>query len=148
MRKPASPVLFLSLAALFWVGTASIVAAPESVADAAKHGDLDKVRTLLARSADVDTAFGDGMTGLHWAARAGNTEMAELLLAAGADFEATTRIGAHTPLHVAAKAGRGPVVEILLEAGSDATATTSSEEGGAQGSRETSNGVRGGIEPV
>ena len=124
MRKPASRPLFLSLAALFYAGTASIVAAPESVADAAKQGDLEKVRTLLARSADVDTAFGDGMTGLHWAASAGNTEMAELLIAAGADFEATTRIGAHTPLHVAAKAGRGPVVEILLEAGSDATATT------------------------
>ena len=124
MRKPASPPLFLSLAALFWAGTASIVAAPESVANAAKHGDLEKVRTLLAQSADVNTAFGDGMTGLHWAARAGNVEMAELLIAAGANFEATTRIGAHTTLHVAAQAGRGPVVEILLEAGSDATATT------------------------
>ena len=125
MRKLSSPLLFLFLAALFWAGTVSTVAAPESVADAAKQGDLDKVRTLLAQSADVDTAFGDGMTGLHWAARAGNAEMAELLMAFGANLEATTRVGAHTPVHVAAKAGRGHVVEILLEAGSDANATTS-----------------------
>lgn len=124
MRKLGSPPSFLFLAALFWVATASIVAAPETVAEAAQRGDLDHVRSLLADGADVDSAFGDGMTGLHWAARGGNAAMAELLITFGANLEATTRIGAHTPLHVASKAGRGHVVAILLEAGSDANAIT------------------------
>ena len=124
MRKLGSPPLLLFLAALFWAGTASIVAAPESVAAATKRGDLEKLRSLLAQGADVDSALGDGMTGLHWAARGGNADIAELLITSGANLEATTRIGANTPLHVAAKAGRGHVVATLVEAGSDANAIT------------------------
>jgi ankyrin repeat protein len=112
------------LAAIFWAATPIIVAAPETVADAARRGDAEAVGTLLARGADVDAALGDGMTGLHWAARAGDDAIARRLVSAGADLEATTRIGAHTPLHVAAKAGRDAVVALLLEASGNANALT------------------------
>ena len=105
----------LYLAALFWVATAGTVAAPEapvaSVADAAMGGDVETLRALLEQGSDVNARFGDGMTGLHWAARNGNAAIAEVLIGAGADLEATTRIGAHTPLHVASAAGRAPVVK-------------------------------------
>ena len=118
----------LYLAALFWVATAGTVAAPEapvaSVADAAMGGDVETLRALLEQGSDVNARFGDGMTGLHWAARNGNAAIAEVLIGAGADLEATTRIGAHTPLHVASAAGRAPVVKPLLLAGANANAMT------------------------
>ena len=115
----------LFLAPLFWLSTAATVAAPEaSVADAAMGGDLETLRALVEQGADVNARFGDGMTGLHWAARQGNAQIAEFLIGAGADLEATTRIGAHTPLHVASSAGRASVVTALLTAGADANART------------------------
>ena len=39
------------------------------------------------------------MTALHWAAMKNDAELAQMLLYAGANVRATTRIGAYTPLH-------------------------------------------------
>ncbi|MYA12637.1 MAG: ankyrin repeat domain-containing protein, partial [Gemmatimonadetes bacterium] len=71
------------------------------VADAAMRDDVEAVRALIAEGADVNAPRGDGMTGLHWAALNGNAEIARMLIDAGADLEAVTRLGAHRPLHVA-----------------------------------------------
>jgi ankyrin repeat protein len=96
--------------------------APESpVADAAMRGDVATVRSLLQGGADVNETQGDGMTALHWAARNDNTELADILIYAGANLDAGTRIGNYTPLHVAAREGNAGVAEILLESGSDAS---------------------------
>ena len=100
------------------------------VADAAMTGDLASVRTLLSDGADVNAPQGDGMTALHWAARAANADLARLLLDAGADVDAATRIGAYTPLHLASEVGGAEVVGLLLEAGAEQTATTA-DVGGA-----------------
>ncbi|MYL06366.1 MAG: ankyrin repeat domain-containing protein, partial [Gemmatimonadales bacterium] len=100
------------------------------VADAAMTGDLASVRALLSDGADVNAPQGDGMTALHWAARAANADLARLLLEAGADVDAATRIGAYTPLHLASEVGGGEVVGLLLEAGAAQTATTA-DVGGA-----------------
>src|SRR5262249_58696324 len=54
-----------------------------------------------------------------WAALNGNAEIADLLIHAGANVRATTRLGAYTPLFMAAKAGRATLVEMLLKAGAD-----------------------------
>ena len=88
------------------------------------RNDVEAVRALLADGADVDVPRGDGMTGLHWAALNGNAEIAGLLIGAGADLDAATRLGAHTPLHVAGKEGHGEIVAILAEAGADVAAVT------------------------
>jgi uncharacterized protein len=91
---------------------------PESpVADAAMRGDAESVVTLLRRGADVNAAQGDGMTALHWAAERDDVSMAEMLRAAGAQLEPTTRIGGYVPLHVAAREGNEAMVRWLLEAG-------------------------------
>ncbi|WP_419860357.1 ankyrin repeat domain-containing protein [Candidatus Palauibacter sp.] len=100
------------------------------VADAAMTGDLASVRALLSDGADVNAPQGDGMTALHWAARAANTDLARLLLEAGAEVDAATRIGAYTPLHLASEVGGSEVVGLLLEAGAEQTATTA-DVGGA-----------------
>ena len=94
------------------------------VADAAMDGDIEAVRALLTEGADVNAPQGDGMTALHWAAEAGDVEMVEMLLYAGANLQGVTRLGAYTPLHLASKAGKDRVVARLLEAGADPSAYT------------------------
>ena len=104
---------------------APVVAAVDApLADAAMREDVQTVRALLAQGADPDTAHGDGMTALHWAAQHGNVEIVTLLLDAGADRGARTRLGAHTPLHVASRSARGTATAALLEAGADVNAVT------------------------
>ena len=110
----------LCLTALTWVSAA--IDAP--IADAAMRQDADAVRSLLTAGADVNAPQGDGMTGLHWAARYGATEIVRLLLNAGADHGVTTRLGDHTALHVASRAGQASSVLALLNAGAVVNALT------------------------
>jgi ankyrin repeat protein len=106
----------------------AIAAAPPTpIADAARQGDVQAVRTLLAQGADVNASAGDGMTALHWAAERGDVEMTRVLLSARADVARGTRIGGYTPLHVASRGGHTAVARLLLEAGADPrVATTNS----------------------
>lgn len=92
-----------------------------ALADAAMRRDVEAVKALLARKADVNETQGDGSTALHWAAYNSQPEMARLLLAAGADVGAKSRLGGLTPLMMAAKAGDGTIVKLLVEARSDVT---------------------------
>src|SRR5438046_4753647 len=87
--------------------TALLGAAPSSspVADSAMKGDRDAVRALLKQGADVSAAQGDGMTALHWAAERGDAALVDMLVYAGANVAAVTRIGHYTPLHLASKTG-------------------------------------------
>ncbi|MFA5908013.1 MAG: ankyrin repeat domain-containing protein [Vicinamibacterales bacterium] len=94
------------------------------VAEAAARGDKIAVKALLKSAADVNAAQGDGMTALHWAAMNGDLELAQMLVFAGANVRATTRLGAYTPLFLASQRGHGPVIEALIKAGSDVKAGT------------------------
>ncbi|MBL8138105.1 MAG: ankyrin repeat domain-containing protein [Acidobacteria bacterium] len=95
------------------------------VADAAMSGDRAAVKTLLQQGSDVNAAQGDGMTALHWAAMKNDAELGQMLVYAGANVKATTRLGGNTPLIIAARNGNAPVVGVLLKAGADAKAATS-----------------------
>ena len=100
--------------------------APEApVADAAQRDDVEQVQSLLRSGADVNAAQGDGMTALHWAAENGNADLARILLTAGADVDAVTRLGDFTPLHIASKSGAQATVRVLLEGGSAPDVLTS-----------------------
>src|SRR5262245_29663014 len=112
--------------ALALLMTAWLAAAPpgSSVADAAMRGDRDGVRGLLKQGADVSASQGDGMTALHWAAERGDAALAEMLLYAGANVAAVTRIGHYTPLHLASKSGSVTVVDALVKGGADVKART------------------------
>jgi ankyrin repeat protein len=95
-----------------------------SVADLAKARDAAAVKALLKTGADVNAAQGDGMTALHWAAANGDAALAQMLLSAGANIRATTRLGGITPLLMASQAGHAQVVATLLASGADANSMT------------------------
>ena len=94
------------------------------VADVAMRRDVDGVRALVRAGGDVNGAQGDGMTALHWAATYGDVELTDVLLYAGANVKATSRLGRYTPLHVASQGGFGVVVKTLLDRGADPNALT------------------------
>src|SRR5690242_16212173 len=115
--KSIAAVLILSAA----VG---LHASSTDVADAAKAKDAAAVKALLKNGADVNGAQGDGMTALHWAATNGDAAMVQMLLSAGANIRATTRLGGITALHMASQAGHAQVVAALIAAGADPKGAT------------------------
>jgi ankyrin repeat protein len=105
--------------------SAVLAAAPAAtVAEAAKAGDREAVRTLLKQGLDVNASEGDGMTALHWAARQGDLELAQMLMYAGANVKASTRLGAYTPIVLASQNGNAALIDLLIKAGADPKAAT------------------------
>jgi ankyrin repeat protein len=97
-----------------------------AVVAAARDGDRAAVRRLVGQRADVNATEPDGTTALHWAVRANDVEMADLLLRAGASAVAANRYGV-TPLRLAAVNGSVPLATRLLDAG--ASVETANAEG-------------------
>ena len=95
------------------------------VAAAAMRQDTAAVRALLRAGTDVSAAQGDGMTALHWAATHGDADLTAVLLHAGANVRATTRLGGYTPLHLAAQAGHADAIGRLIGGGANPNAVTS-----------------------
>jgi ankyrin repeat protein len=78
---------------------------------------LEIARLLLDAGGEVN-AHKRGQTALHWAARGGHVEMAELLLARGADVDArawltTGERETTTPLALARQGGHAGLIELL-----------------------------------
>jgi ankyrin repeat protein len=115
--------VYLALCLVSAITTAA--AAQERIPDAAQRDDAAAVRRLLGANADVNVAQGDGMTALHWAAFHDDREMAEVLLARGANIHSRTRNGGLTPLLVAAGNGNATVLEAIVKAGADVQSRSS-----------------------
>lgn len=115
-RNPMA--LSMALAALS-LGAFAAAGASTSVLDAVAAKDKAALRTLLKNGADVNAAMGDGLTAIHQVAIDGDTELAQLLIYAGANLKATTRLGGYTPLLLAAKNGDAAMIETLLKGGAD-----------------------------
>ena len=109
-----------SAAAALSILAGGCLAAPADLRliDAVKRSDTKSVRALLTQHVPVNTTEADGSTALHWAAQRDNPEIANLLLAAGADAKASTRFHI-TPLFFACKNGDATLVDSLLRAGAD-----------------------------
>jgi hypothetical protein len=81
--------------------------ATKNFISAIQHVSIEDVKRHLADGAD------DGWTPLHFAAEHGLWEIAELLIAAGADVNAGNR-ARRTPFHGAAYGGHKEIVELLI----------------------------------
>jgi ankyrin repeat protein len=87
------------------------------ILQAVRAGDAPVVERLLNDDPRLARATDDHLkTPLHWAAEHDYRDVAELLLDAGADLEATTSWGA-TPLDWAATMGSTKVADLLLARG-------------------------------
>lgn len=82
---------------------------------AALKGQLDMVRELIAKGADVNKP---GWTPLHYAATGGHLEIMSLLLDNSAYIDAASPNGT-TPLMMAASYGTPAAVKLLLDEGAD-----------------------------
>jgi ankyrin repeat protein len=89
---------------------------------AAFFGKPEIARALLDAGAPVDAYTTNDLANqpLHAAAAGRHLEVCRLLLAAGADVNATQH-GGYTPLHEAAQHGDIEMVELFLSAGADPT---------------------------
>jgi len=117
-------MLVLILAALAAVPASGLAAGaePAALSDAARAGNWQTVRTLIAggvKGDGVNSPDKDGTRPLHWAVRADELQIADLLLKAGADATAQNRLGL-TALNLAAANGNGAMIRILLDHGADA----------------------------
>jgi ankyrin repeat protein len=92
---------------------------------AAKTGDLEKMRALLAGDSNLIRACDtDGSTPLHCATWKGHHAIVAFLLSAGADVNVHNR-NEHwgtTPLHAAAHANQAAIAQMLIEHGADVNA--------------------------
>lgn len=95
----------------------------DTVFDLVAGGDRTGIESLLRGGREPARArrVTDGATPLHFAARYGHPDIAELLLDAGAEVDARTQAdeGARTPLHDAYESGNDDVTEVLLSRGAD-----------------------------
>ena len=98
-----------------------------SLLDAAQNNDVTSAITLVNEGADVNMAYPDGATALHWAAHWGATDLAESLLNAGALVDVVNELGI-TPIAIACRNGSEAMVETLLRADANAFAVEPSGE--------------------
>jgi len=92
---------------------------PMSLQEAAAIGDVNLAKSLIKKGTDVDMREDSFFkTALHRAAIRGHKDVAELLLAEGADVNA----GATTALHYAAEKGHKEIAELLIAKGADVNA--------------------------
>ena len=98
-----------------------------SLLDAAQNNDVTSAISLVNEGADVNMAYPDGATALHWAAHWGATDLADSLLSEGAAVNAANELGI-TPIAIACRNGSEAMVETLLRADANAFAVEPSGE--------------------
>ncbi|MGH9881501.1 MAG: ankyrin repeat domain-containing protein, partial [Pyrinomonadaceae bacterium] len=99
--------------------------ANKEIIKAAKKGDVQRVKVLLATDAElVQARDTDGSTPLHCATWKGHEKVAACLLDAGADVNAHNRNDhwGTTPLHAAAHANQAAIAQLLIDHGADVDA--------------------------
>jgi ankyrin repeat protein len=106
------------MAALLLLNSAYSVAAPPSIIEAIKGGNLTQARSLIDNKVDVNEPQADGATALHWAVHRNNLDAVRMLIAAGAEVDAVNDFGVN-PLWLACENRNADAAKLLLEAGAD-----------------------------
>ena len=90
--------------------------------EAAMRGNIEAVKQHLDAGADVNVKDDNwGATPLHFAARNGHKDVAELLVVKGAAMNTKDDDG-RTPLHMVADIGHNGIAELLIAKGADVNA--------------------------
>jgi len=89
-----------------------------SIVVAARDGNSEAVRTLLAKRVNVNETARDGSTALLWAVYQSDIGMVRALIAAGAYVNTINQYGV-TPLLQASRTGDAPMIAELLKSGAD-----------------------------
>jgi len=89
---------------------------------AAEEGNLQKVKNLLEKGADVNAEDSEGVTVLMNAVFGRQIEIIEFLIERGADIHAKSSKGECTTLMCASYEGYKEIVELLIENGADVDA--------------------------
>ncbi|RYP93534.1 hypothetical protein DL770_000418 [Monosporascus sp. CRB-9-2] len=84
------------------------------------NGNVEVVKLLLKKGADITVATNEGWTPMHAASLNGHLKVLKLLLEKGADDKVTNKFR-WTPLYAASCTGRIEVVKLLLETGANVT---------------------------
>ncbi len=87
----------------------------EELIAATRKNNVEAVKTLLAKGADVNAKTEYGATPLFFACDRGNVEIVKLLLAAGADIDVRDTFYKATPTSWALQRDQAEVVKLLVE---------------------------------
>lgn len=95
----------------------------EELLDAARNGEMEKVKALLAKGANVNAKSPYGVTPLGFACSRGNVEMVKLLLDNGAEVNVTDTFYKTTPFNMMAmgKKQNPEIMRMLIEKGAKET---------------------------
>ena len=112
-------LLLTTIAAVVLMGCGP--SAPEiSIYMAAVEGDIEAIKQHIVAGTDAnskDPKSRSGVTGLHGAAESGHVEIAELLIAEGANVNEMSKVGTH--LLLAAAFGKKEILELFIAKGGD-----------------------------
>ncbi|XP_066985151.1 uncharacterized protein [Macrobrachium rosenbergii] len=82
---------------------------------AAEHNNVEVLRMLLSKGADINIKSSNNMNALHFAALLGSNDALEYLLQEGADINAQTKQLGWSPLHITVSNDNLEATQILLE---------------------------------
>lgn len=86
----------------------------KSLHQAVADGDIEQVKLLISKGAEVSAKDDYGQTPLHRAVLMGHRDVVEFLVANGASIDPKDNAG-RTPLHYAAWAGQRDAAQLLLD---------------------------------
>jgi N-acyl-D-amino-acid deacylase len=90
--------------------------------EAARVGDLESIRLLVSKGADVNAASGNGATALTEAVLFGRRDVAAYLLDNGASVKTRTSVIGHRILSLASMRGDAEIAKMLIEKGAEVNA--------------------------
>jgi ankyrin repeat protein len=91
----------------------------KSLMTAVDNGQIDTVKVLLDKGANINVVDNNGLTLLMYAAKSGSADMAKLLLSRGAKINVKCKMKGYSAIMFATMFGTGETVQVLLDHGAN-----------------------------